>query len=269
MDIFSIIILGLVQGITEAIPLSSKTQDTLAYLTFLHGDPALVVPILLYLNMGSVLAALIYFRKDILQIAKDFISKPLDVKAHAQGRLGFLFTALLLTGVVGLPLLYLEKKFFPTFNNALLFGIMGAGLVITGLFLYFQKGAKVRKSESVTWKDGLVCGALQGLSILPGISRSGTSTTGLIWDGFESESSFYLSFLLSVPTILLAELLLAVGGGLSAFPITDGIMLAIAAFVFGYLTIGAVLALVRKVNLAYVALGLGAFIIIVAALGLA
>ncbi len=111
MDIFSIIILGLVQGITEAIPLSSKTQDTLAYLTFLHGDPALVVPILLYLNMGSVLAALIYFRKDILQIAKDFISKPLDVKAHAQGRLGFLFTALLLTGVVGLPLLYLSNTY--------------------------------------------------------------------------------------------------------------------------------------------------------------
>jgi undecaprenyl-diphosphatase len=269
MDPLSIIILGLVQGVTEAIPLSSKTQDTLVYLTFLHGSTSMVVPILLYLNIGSVLAALIYFRNDIIQIAMDFLRRPLDVNAHANGRLGFLVVALLLTGVVGLPLLYLERKFFPTFDNALLFGIMGAGLMVTGIFLYLQKGAKVRKSESVTWKDGLITGALQGLSILPGVSRSGTSTTGLIWNGFESESSFYLSFLLSVPTILLAEILLSLGGGLTAFPVTDGILLALSAFVFGYLTIGAVLRLVRHVNLSYLAMGLGAFIIIVAALGLA
>jgi undecaprenyl-diphosphatase len=141
--------------------------------------------------------------------------------------------------------------------------------VVTGIFLYFQKGASIRKSGSVTWKDGLLTGALQGLSILPGVSRSGTSTTGLMWNGFESESSFYLSFLLSVPTILLAEVLLSVAGGLSAFPVTDGLLLALSAFVFGYLTIGAVLRLVRRVNLAYVALGLGIIIIIVAGLGLA
>ena len=267
MDLISIIILGLVQGITEWIPISSKTQDTLVYLTFLNGDPAFVVPILLYLHIGTVLAAVVYFRKEIYEIWSGFTKKPLDVQGHPKGKLGFLFTSLLFTGIIGVPLLLLEKTFFPLLDASLLFVVMGLGLMLTGVLLFLQKRGGTRKTENADWKDGLLTGLMQGFSVLPGISRSGTTTTGLIWRGFDSESSFHLSFLLSIPTVIVAELVLYIGGGLTSFPIFDGILLALSSFVFGYLALDILLKIVRRINLAYFALALGLLIIVAGLIG--
>lgn len=260
MDLVSIIILGLTQGITEWVPISSKTQVTAVYLKLLNGDPNSVVPILMYVHMGTVLAALIYFRNEIRKIISDFTKKPMDFQAHSRGKLGFLFTALLFTGVIGIPLLILEKK-MPSLDASLLFVFMGVGLLVTGLLLLMQKGLKERKAKDANWLDGVFTGILQGLSILPGISRAGTSTTALIWRGFDSESSFNLSFLLSIPTVILAELVLYVGG-MTSFPVFDGILLAICSFIFGYLVLDIILRVVKKVNMAYVAFALGIIIII-------
>jgi undecaprenyl-diphosphatase len=140
---------------------------------------------------------------------------------------------------------------------------MGAGLIITGLLLLSHKGNTTRTIDEVTWKDGVLTGLLQGLSTLPGISRSGTSTTGLIWRGFDSESSFYLSFFLSIPTVFFAEILLYIGGELTTFPITDGLILFVTSFIVGYITLDTLLRLVKKINVAYVVLALGIIIIIV------
>ena len=267
MDLIDIIILGLVQGITEWIPISSKTQDTLVYLSFLHGNPDFVIPILLFLHIGTVVAAAVYFRKEIIGLISEFLKNPKDLKAHAGSKLGFLFTALMFTGIVGIPLLLIEKKFLPDLNASLLFVVMGLGLLLTGVLLLLQKGSNARQKENANWKDGILTGLLQGLSVLPGVSRSGTSATGLIWRGFDSESSFYLSFLLSIPTVILAELLLYLGGNLSAFPIADGLMLAVSSFIFGYLTLGALLKVVRNINLAYVAFALGLIVIAAGLIG--
>jgi undecaprenyl-diphosphatase len=268
MDFLSIVILGLVQGITEWIPVSSKTQDTLVYLKILNGDPSLVVPILLYLHIGTLLAAILYFRKELLGMAAAIIKKPMEFKEHAEGKPGFLFTALLFTGIVGVPLLIAEKEYFPDLDGSMLFVLMGMGLVFTGILLLRQKGAKSRTAGQVGWKDGILTGLLQGLSTLPGVSRSGTSTSGLIWSGFDSESSFHLSFLLSIPTVVMAEIVLYVAGGLAPFPLMDGILLALASFVFGYLTLEALLRMARKVNLSYVVLSMGVLIIAVGILGM-
>ncbi|VVB58096.1 Undecaprenyl-diphosphatase [Candidatus Anstonella stagnisolia] len=264
MDLFSILTLGLVQGITEWVPISSKTQDAFVYLNFFHGDPSLVVPILLYLHIGTVLAATIYFRKEILELIKAVLQKPTALKEHSNSTTGFLFTSLLFTGVIGVPLLLLEKLFFPTLDGSMLLALMGAGLLLTGFLLLGQKNAKARPASSVTWADGILTGVLQGLSVLPGVSRSGTSTTGLIWRGFDSESSFHLSFLLSIPTVVFAELVFYIGGGLAAFPISEGFLLALSSFFFGYLTLGTLLKIVRRVNLSYVAFVLGALMLVAA-----
>jgi undecaprenyl-diphosphatase len=267
MDWLAILVLGLVQGITEWVPVSSKTQDTLVYLSFFNGDPALVVPMLLYLHLGTLLAAILYFRSDLMQMAGELWSMPFDLRLHARGRPGFLATALLCTGLVGIPLLLLEQKYFPSMDGGLIFFAMGAGLVLTGILLFYQRGAKLRGKEEVTWRDGILTGLLQGFSTLPGVSRAGTSTTGLIWRGFEGESSFHLSFLLSIPTVLLAEMVFYLGGGLLSFPLAEGLALALASFLFGYLTIDVVLRVVKRVNLAYVCLAMGLVIIAVSLAG--
>jgi undecaprenyl-diphosphatase len=283
MDILSIIILGIVQGITEWIPISSKTQVTFVYLNFLKGDMESVVPILLYVHVGTVIAATIYFRKEIMAMLHKVMEKPTDFKTHLNGKIGFLLSSLLFTGVLGLPLLFLEKGKLngileqlgipqsllsmissPTLDVGWLYSVMGVLMIITGFLLLTQKkGSGSRKIKDATWKDGILTGLLQGISILPGVSRAGTSTTGLIWQGFDSESSFHLSFLLSIPTVVIAEILLNYLGGLSSFPVSDGILLALTSFVVGYLTLDAVLRIVKKVNMAYVAFALGIIIIAV------
>jgi undecaprenyl-diphosphatase len=263
MDIVSLVVLGIVQGITEWIPISSKTQVTFIYLTFFKGTISTVIPVLLYAHLGTLLAAILYFRKEIACLVQAVADKPFDIRCHAHGKAGFLFTALVFTALVGVPLLVLEKTFFPTFDAGLLYAVMGAGLIITGLLLLSHNGTTTRTTEEVTWKDGVLTGLLQGLSSLPGISRSGTSTTGLIWRGFDSESSFYLSFFLSIPTVFFAEILLYLGGGLVTFPLTDGLILFASSFIAGYLTLDMLLKVVRKVNIAYVVLSLGIIIIVV------
>lgn len=279
MDLLTIILLGLVQGVTEWVPISSKTQVTFVYLAFLNGNEASVIPILLYVHLGTVVAASIYFRNEIIEMLRTFLKKPLDLNTNLNGKAGFILSSLFFTGVLGIPLLLLEKgklngmlgalgvpqSFLEVINSpsldlGWLYAIMGILLIITGLLLLTQKNSGNRKIKDATWKEGILTGLLQGISILPGISRAGTSTTGLIWQGFDSESSFHLSFLLSIPTVILAELVLYVGG-LSSFPVYDGILLAASSFVFGYATLDTVLKIVKKVNMAYVAFGLGIIII--------
>ena len=268
MSPLQLLVLGIVQGITEWIPISSKTQVTFVYLKIFQGDPSLVIPVLLYVHLGTVIAATIYFRKEIAGIAKEIAKSPWDIRSHASGKTGFLFTALLFTGVVGIPLLIAERHFLASFDAGLLYAVMGAGLILTGFLLLSHKGVKTRVVRDVGWKDGVLTGMLQGLSTLPGVSRSGTSTTGLIWRGFDSGSSFYLSFLLSIPTVILAEIVIDIGtGGLHGLPVADAAVLFLTSLVAGYLTLDGLLRVVQKINVAYLVFILGALIIAVGLYG--
>lgn len=269
MNILNLILLGVVQGITEWIPVSSKTQVTFVYLKLFQGDPTHVIPILLYVHLGTVIAAILYFRNELIGIFHEISCEPLDIRHHANGKTGFLFVALLFTGIIGIPLLVAEKALFPTLDAALLYTLMGTGLIVTGILLLSHKRDNFRKAESVSWKDGVITGVLQGMSVLPGISRSGTSTTGLIWRQFDSGSSFYLSFLLSIPTVIFAEILLNYSiTGMDGLSVGDGVILLVTSLVVGYLTLDSLLRVIQRVNIAYVVLGLGALIILVGISGI-
>jgi len=264
MDLFSIIVLGLVQGTTEWIPISSKTQVTLVYLQFLGGSPSLVISVLLYAHLGTLFAASIYFRKEIQKIFEIILSNSLNYRTYTNGKTGFLITALFFTGLVGLPILYVEKTILPNLDGTSIFLLMGIGLILTGLLLLSQKKLQLRRLESVDWKDGIFTGLLQGLSTLPGVSRAGTTSTALIWRSFDSESAFHLSFLLSIPSVVMAEIVFYLGSQTRNLPTIDGLSLALSSFVFGYLSLDIILYFVKRVNVAYLAMLLGTLIIIVA-----
>ena len=268
MDIFQIIVLGLVQAVTEWLPLSSKTIDTIVYTDFFGGKSAGVISVLLFLHIGTMLAAAIYFRKELLALAKHFLRAPSNIPWQSNSQVGFIFTAILFTGIVGMPLLLLEKFVIPTLDASALLCVMGAGLILTGFLLSSQGKQRWRASEFATWKDGILTGALQGLASLPGVSRAGTSTTGLIWRGFDSESAFHLSFLLSIPTVFLTEAVFWLAqGGVSSIPLADGLALAVSSFVFGYITIGFLLRLVKKLNVSWLAFLFGIMMLAFGLLG--
>ena len=257
MNLLSIILLGLVQGVTEWVPVSSKTQVTFVYLSFLHGNLDLVIPILIWVHLGTVIAATFYFRKEINGILREIKSKPFNYETYTTGRIGFLFAALLFTGIVGLPILFVEKKVLPSLDGTLLYILMGLGLIFTGILLLSQKKRSFRRQESVGLVDGVVTGLLQGLSSLPGVSRSGTTSTALIWRSFDAESAFNLSFLLSIPSVILADVIVYFGSATGNLSLTDGLALATTSLIFGYITLDVVLKLVKKVNIAYLVLALG------------
>jgi undecaprenyl-diphosphatase len=268
MNLFQLLILGLIQGIAEWIPVSSKTMVTFTYLKIFQGDPALVIPILMYVHIGTVIAATIYFRSELAAIIAEIAGNPWDLHRHANGKSGFLVTALFFTGLVGIPLLLAEKWLFPALDGSILYTLMGIGLIITGFLLLSHKKGNIREEKEVTWKDGVLTGILQGFSTLPGVSRSGTSTTGLIWRGFDSGSSFYLSFLLSIPTVILAEILLSYGSaGLHGLPANEGVVLLLTSLVVGYLTLDGLLRIIKRVNIAYLVFVLGLIVIAVGLIG--
>ena len=95
MDIVQIIILSLVQAVTEWLPLSSKTMDTIAYTRIFGGSMENVVPLLLFLHIGTLCAAAIYFRREIALVAREFLSAPLDIERHKRGKAGFLATGII------------------------------------------------------------------------------------------------------------------------------------------------------------------------------
>ena len=270
MDIIPVIILGFVQAVTEWLPLSSKTIDTIAYTQFFKGSNATVLPLLLYLHIGTMLAAAIFFRKEIFQLISKLFGECMGVLQHSGGnrlavasvrakreadsKTGFLVSALICTGIVGFPILLVEKYVLPNLDAGALFSVRGAGLIVTGFMLTAQKKDRWRNYETAGWKDGVLTGLLQGLAALPGVSRAGATTTALVWRGFDAESAFHLSFILSIPTVFCTEVVFWIAqGGVSALPFSDGILLAASSFLFGYLTIGVLTKAAHKINVASLA----------------
>lgn len=260
MDIIAIIILGIVQAITEWLPLSSKTMDTIAYTQVFGGSTGSVISVLLFLHIGTMLAAAIFFRKEIFELAAKFLReyRSKSLARHADSKMGFLAAALLCTGIVGFPILLAEKYVLPNLEAGALFSVMGIGLIVTGFMLTAQHKNRWRNFETAGWKDGVLTGALQGLAALPGVSRAGATTTALVWRGFDAESAFHLSFLLSIPTVFCMEVVFWLAqGGVSAIPFSEGLALAASSFVFGYLTIGVLTRIAHRINVASLAFVFG------------
>ncbi len=268
MDPLSILVLGVVQGITEWLPVSSKTIDSFIYLKFFNGDPNLVLYVLLYLHLGTLLAAAIYFRKQIIELTKGgwafVFSRGKETGSVKRETLLFYIFALAGTGILAVPLLLIQKRYLPNLDANLIFVLMGAGLLATAALLYSQRGkVRNRPGAEAGWLDGLMTGLMQGLSVIPGVSRSGSATSALVWRGFDPASTFELAFILSIPTVLIAEVIFnyALGAAGGSFPAMDGLALASCSFVVGFLTIDALLRVARKVDLSLVAAVFGLLMI--------
>jgi len=268
MDILQAIILGAVQAVTEWLPLSSKTMDTLVYAQFFGGEKSGIIPVLLFLHIGTMLAAAIFFRKEIVELIKKAVQRRTDIQRQADSKTGFLVAALLCTGAIGLPILAIEQFILPDLKGGALLSVMGAGLVLTGFMLTAQHKNRWRNHETASWKDGVLTGALQGISALPGVSRAGATTTALVWRGFDAESAFHLSFLLSIPTVFCMEVVLWLAqGGVSAIPVSEGLALALSSFLFGYLTIGTLTRIAHRINIASLAFLFGMMMLAFGLLG--
>jgi len=234
------VILGLVQGLGEFLPISSSAHLVLIPWLFKWNDPGLTFDIALHI--GTLIAVAIYFWKDWLRL----VTKGLTDVRSTEGRLFWYLVAATIPGaIVGF---LLEKKAETIFREPILIATM---LILLGVLLYWadRRSAKNIEMNCITFRTSLFIGLSQALAIIPGVSRSGiTMTMGLLM-GLTREGAVRFSFLLSAPIIFGAALVKVPHLILNPSEITINFIIGIlVSFVTGILSIGFLLRYVQTKN---------------------
>ena len=238
LDLLKFIFLGFVQGITEPIPVSSSGhllifQKLVGQINNIDFEILATIT-----NLGSFLAILFIFRKDIIRLFKGFFgyfgSK--DKKLYNDYKYCFyIIIATIPAGIMGLVVTKLDLFDFLEKNIK----FVGVTLLITALFLFIIRNFKGRKEdEDITFKDAIIIGIFQVIALIPGISRSGATIVGGMFRKLKRETAFNFSFILYIP-ISLATTILGlkdlVGANLEFTTILLYFISMVVAFIFTYI----------------------------------
>ncbi len=199
MNIFFALIFGIIQGLTEFIPVSSTAHLLIAqYLLHIPADDAAFAFNVL-VQLGTTLALIIYFWKDLLALLKAFFARPFSTPENK------LAWYILIATIPALLAGVLFKRFVEDlFKTPLIEAAirLSAAAILLALAEYF--GKRTRQLESMTWLDALFVGLMQVIAVFPGASRSGTTISGGMFRGFDRPSAARFAFLMSVPVLLAA-----------------------------------------------------------------
>jgi len=240
------LILGAIQGITEWLPVSSSGVLTLVSLIFFGKTLEASFSLALFLHIGTFLSALVYFWKDVISILKREDRKVFN----------YILISTIVTGVVGIPVAVLFYRTFSGLAAGVAVSLIGVFLIITGLAQIKKTSGKIRPKNKITNSDAVVVGALQGISVLPGLSRSGLTIAGLLFRKIKETDALKLSFLMSLPVVLGGNIILNFLDDGMEFSTVSFVALA-TAFVVGLLTIKTLIQISRKINFGWFAFGFG------------
>ncbi len=254
MTIIQSIILGIVQGITEFLPISSSAHLVLFpyWLNWqLPEDQIFVFDVLV--QMGTLLAVIMYYWKDLISIVTAVFQGIIKRKPFEDpnARLGWLIVlATIPAGIFGL---LIKDQVEAAFSSPMLTALF---LIVTAVLLILAEwlGKRTRELKQLTWLDALIIGCFQAISVFPGVSRSGSTISGGMIRQYDRQSAARFSFLMSIPIMVAAGVLsigdLSAVADLGSFipVITIGI---IVAAVVGYLAIKWLIHFVSKHSLVY------------------
>lgn len=194
MDLLRAILLGLVQGLTEFLPISSSGH--LVFAQNLIGFRVPNVAFDLILHLGTLLAVLVYFRRDLVQIFTSSLSR----KDESNGRrwIAMLIIGTIPTALIGFAF---QQQFESLFGKPRVVALM---LWITALLLFLSDRVQstTKNNGGITVMQAIIVGIAQGVAIIPGISRSGATISTGLFTGMDAKTSARFSFLLAVPAIL-------------------------------------------------------------------
>jgi undecaprenyl-diphosphatase len=206
MDYFQAVILGIVEGLTEFLPVSSTGHLTIAekVLGLPVDDPA-ITAYTAVIQMGAILAVVVYFWRDISRIAKAW-SVGL-VKPELRGKLDHRMGWYIILGSIPIGIVGLLAKDVITGPLRSLWVVAVALIAWSGVMLYAEKrGGRTRGEKDLSLRDVVVVGLVQCVALVPGVSRSGaTISTGLL-AGLDRVTATRLSFFLSIPALVAAGL---------------------------------------------------------------
>lgn len=203
METFQTIILALIQGMTEFLPISSSAHLILPNQVLGWPDQGLAFDVAVH--FGSLVAVLVYFRKDVWQLIVDGLGGFKTGRFTDEGRLAWLIVlATIPAGLVGL----IFKDFIETHLRSS--AVIAATTILFGILLWWADVHGSRRDDlgKLDWKKALMIGAAQALALIPGTSRSGITMTAGLMLGMKREAAARFSFLMSIPVITLSALLL-------------------------------------------------------------
>ncbi|NHJ20801.1 MAG: undecaprenyl-diphosphate phosphatase [Candidatus Lokiarchaeota archaeon] len=271
------IIIAILQGLFEWLPISSSGQVMIVSTSLFGIPPNEAFSLSIWVHLGTSLAVLIKLRKDYIQIIKSFIPKKFEVNESDIKKRNWLIFATLGTAITAIPLYFLFKvviiEGFNATNGDVLTLVISGLLIVTGIALLIFKRTFGKKTVDTTSskeiiKDSSISGLIQGIAILPGISRSGFTVSTILFEKYEQNQSLKLSFLMSVPVVIASigvDILFGEGSVFGTLDIITILTITIISFIVGYLSMKVLLKVAQKVNFSYFCIlyGIISFIIIV------
>lgn len=269
--------LAVLQGFTEWLPISSSGQVMIVSINFFGIPPEIAYSLSIWMHLGTALAVLVKFRKDYIQIIKSVIPRKFKVDEDDIKKRNWLIYATIGTAITAIPL-YLLFKFviiegFDATQGDMLTLVISGLLIVTGIVLLTFKrkfGKKNIKnvSDRELIKDSSISGLIQGIAILPGISRSGFTVSTILIEKYDQDQGLKLSFLMSVPVVLASigmDVIFGEGSVFGTIDIFTILIITAVSFIVGYLSMEILLKIAQKINFSYFCIlyGVISFVIIV------
>jgi undecaprenyl-diphosphatase len=213
MSLLYSILLGIIQGITEFLPISSTAHLTIAgtMMGLINSErPDEWTAFIAVMQIGTLAAVVVYFFKDLVDIVKGFFVDGLryvQSPSHGLGkaRMGWY----IILGTLPVATFGLAFKKIIEGNLTKSFAVIGTSLIVLALILWLAEkiGSRTKEMKSATWLDSLIVGFAQSLALIPGSSRSGTTITAGLFLGITREDAARFSFLLSIPAVFASGML--------------------------------------------------------------
>ena len=239
MSIIEAIILGIIQGLTEFIPISSTAHLTIAgkIMGLISEDnPERWTSFIAMIQLGTLAAVFVYFKREIVSIPFSFIKENFSAerKSFSNQSLDSRLGMMIIAGTIPIVIVGLMFKDFIEGSFTKELSVIASSLIVLGVILFVaEKSASFKKDmQKISLFDSIMVGMAQCVALIPGSSRSGTTITAGLFLGMDRETSARFSFLLSIPAIL-ASGLLGVKESLDYLSPDDALNIIIATVVSG------------------------------------
>ena len=201
MPLFQVVVLAVIQALTEFLPVSSTAHLILAPWLFGWKDPGLIFDVALH--AGTLVAVLLYFFRDWVQIIGQALGLRIGSDQQIKERRDLLWLLAVASIPIGIFGYLFDKEVETTWRSPYLIGAM---LIVVGVLIWIAEKSRVgnKTMANVSWTDGVLIGAAQAVSIVPGTSRSGITIIAGLFRGLNRETAARFSFLLSTPAIAAA-----------------------------------------------------------------